>query len=135
MVFIGLCKQKVKILFCSSQIKKAWEVTQSTRTNLNQMGLAYDANEVLNVTDTKDKISENIITRSVNTPETKLQNEDVDMIPVKQHVVQELEAEAKTPRRRMFRLPNNQVHFLTYLMDKYGEDYKVMFFLQQFISY
>ncbi|OAD59177.1 Nucleolar protein 16, partial [Eufriesea mexicana] len=117
--------RKLPTLTCS-QIKKSWEVTQSTRTNLKQMGLAYDANEVVNIPNTKNEIIENIITRSVNTADTKLQDKDVEMIPVKLHVVQELETEAKAQRRRMFRLPNNQVHFLTYLMDKYGEDYKAM---------
>lgn len=45
--------------------------------------------------------------------------------PQKTHVALELEAEAKAPRVKKFRLPDNQVRWLTKLIDKYGDDYKV----------
>lgn len=48
-----------------------------------------------------------------------------EKLPQKAFVVEELEKDAKTPRIRQFRLPKGQVQWLTYLLDKYGEDYKV----------
>ena len=45
--------------------------------------------------------------------------------PQKGIVVEELETDAETPRVRQFRLPKGQVERITYLLDKYGEDYKV----------
>lgn len=92
------------------------------------MGLAYDPNEALKIPNTKKEIIENVTKWQIDdvVNKSRNENEDVEMVPEKIHVAEKLEAEAKAPRRRMFRLPNNQVHFLTYLMDKYGEDYKAM---------
>lgn len=93
------------------------------------MGLAYDPNDTLQIPNTKRELIEEVLKKKDENGEDKLQTEeDVEMIPPKIYVAQELEAEAKGPRRKMFKLPNNQVYFLTYLMDKYGEDYKVMLF-------
>ncbi|XP_026672162.1 nucleolar protein 16-like isoform X2 [Ceratina calcarata] len=116
---------KLPTITCS-QIKKSWEVTKSTRTNLKEMGLAYDPNEVLKVPNVREDIIKNVKNWKITDAEDQSQNEehDVEMVPAKVHVAEELEAEAKAPRKRMFRLPNSQVNFLTYLMDKHGEDYK-----------
>lgn len=45
--------------------------------------------------------------------------------PDKLQVITELEEDAHTPRERGFRLPKSHVQWVTYLMDKYGEDYEV----------
>lgn len=114
--------RKLPTIKCK-ELKDSWEVTKSTRTNLNQMGLSYDPNELLEIASNKKQLVEKFTVDSIeNVPVI----EDVEMTPVKVHVAQELEAEAKAPRKRVFRLPNNQVQFLTYLMDKYEEDYKAM---------
>ncbi|CAK9823393.1 Nucleolar protein 16 [Anthophora retusa] len=119
--------RKLPTIACS-EIKQSWEVTKSTRTNLKQMGLTYDPNETLKIPNIKEKLIENATQWKVDDAENNTQNgkEDVEMESTKIHVAEELEAQAKAPRRRMFRLPNSQVHFITYLMDKYGEDYKAM---------
>ncbi|XP_029046411.1 nucleolar protein 16 [Osmia bicornis bicornis] len=115
--------QKLPTIKCK-QLKDSWEVTKSTRTNLKQMGLAYDPNETLKVSSNKEQLVEKFKVEDLENVSKK--DEDVEMTPVKVHVSEELEAEAKAPRRRMFKLPNSQVNFLTYLLDKYGEDYKAM---------
>lgn len=114
-------------MFCSKEIKQSWEVTKSTRANLKEMGLAYDPNEILKIPNAKKEVIEDA-KRKVLDPEnmSESEEEEVDMGPVKGHVAKKLEAEAKAPRRRMLRLPNSQVHFLMFLIDNYGEDYKVM---------
>ncbi|KAK9307374.1 hypothetical protein QLX08_002269 [Tetragonisca angustula] len=119
--------RKLPTINCS-QIKQSWEATKSTRTNLNQMGLAYNPNDALQIPNTKRELIKEVLKKKNENDEDKLQTEeeDVEMVPPKVHVAQELEAEAKVPRRKMFKLPNSQVYFLTYLMDKYGEDYKAM---------
>ncbi|XP_043279097.1 uncharacterized protein [Venturia canescens] len=107
-------------------IKNAWEHSKSTRSNLKEMGLAYDANQVLKIPNFKKEIlSEARLKTLENLPESKEEN-DEDKLPPKGHVAMNLEAEAKAPRERFFRLPNQQVHFVTYMMDKYGDDYKAM---------
>lgn len=45
--------------------------------------------------------------------------------PAKTHVAMELEADARAPRKKNFRLPNGQVFWLSKLVDKYGEDFQV----------
>jgi hypothetical protein len=52
--------------------------------------------------------------------------EDEISQPTKSYVATELQTDEKVPRVKNFRLPNNQVTYLTYLIDKYGEDYKAM---------
>ncbi|XP_003703627.2 nucleolar protein 16 [Megachile rotundata] len=114
--------RKLPTIKCK-ELKDSWEVTKSTRTNLNQMGLAYDPNELLEIASNKKQLVEKFTVDNIENVPT---NEDVEMTPVKVHVAEALEAEAKAPRKRVFRLPNNQVQLLTYLMDKYEEDYKAM---------
>lgn len=114
--------RKLPTIKCK-QLKESWEVTKSTRSNLSQMGLAYDPNEILEIPSNKRQLVEKF---TVDNLENVSEIEDVDMTPAKVHVAQELEAEARAPRKRVFKLPNNQVQFLTYLMDKYEEDYKAM---------
>ncbi|XP_078039698.1 nucleolar protein 16 [Augochlora pura] len=109
------------------QLKNSWEVTLSTRTNLKQMGLTYDPNETLKIPNAKKDLIKDAKQKIVQPEEGGwLEEEDVDMEPEKVHVAKELEAEAKAPRERLFRLPNSVVNFLTYLMDKHGEDYEAM---------
>lgn len=113
----------------SPEIKKSWEVTTSTRTNLKQMGLVYDPNDVLKIPKVKNQLIADAKLKAIdseNMSESEEENENV--IPTKGYVVEELLKQAKAPRKRMFRLPNSQVEFLIYLMDKHGEDYKVMLF-------
>lgn len=119
--------QKLPTIKCKP-IKQEWEISKTTRTNLNEMGLAYDTNEVLPIPNVKRALLEEAKQKFV---ESSMQSEseeesDVEKVPPKIHVAKALEADAKAPRKRMFRLPNGQVNFITYLLDKYGEDYKAM---------
>lgn len=92
------------------------------------MGLAYDPNDVLPIPNLKRDLLEEAKQKSMlSDSQNDSEDDDIDMEnkPAKIHVAQALEIDAKTPRKRMFRLPNGQVNFITYLLDKYGEDYKV----------
>ncbi|XP_076623955.1 nucleolar protein 16 [Colletes latitarsis] len=109
------------------QIEQSWEISLSTRTNLKQMGLVYDPNEALKIPNIKKELIKEAKQKIADLEDVSDdEEENMDITCVKNHIVKELEAEAKAPRRRMFRLPNSQVQFLTYLMDKYEEDYKAM---------
>ncbi|XP_032687905.1 nucleolar protein 16 [Odontomachus brunneus] len=107
------------------QIKKAWEVTKSTRTNLKEMGLAYDANDVIQIPNVKeilDAKKKAVIDESLSDHE----DEAMGITPAKNYIAEALEAEAKAPRERLLNLPKGQAQFLSYLITKYGEDYKAM---------
>ncbi|XP_011302027.1 uncharacterized protein [Fopius arisanus] len=117
--------RKVPTITCP-QIKQAWDTKKSTKTNLHQMGLAYDPNQILKVPNVKNAMIKKA-KRQASGEISESEEEPVKKkIPKKVKVAQELEAEARAPRQRMFRLPKGQVLFLTYLMDKYGEDYEAM---------
>lgn len=108
------------------QIKDAWEVKQSIKGNLKEMGLVYDPNEVIKIRDPKDSILDGISNEVVATANFSEEDLVDEKQPTKIHVAEELEREAKAPRERMFKLPKGQVQFVTSMMDKYGDDYKAM---------
>lgn len=114
----------------SNQIKEAWTSTKSTRVNLKEMGLAYNANETIEIPNVKrEKLEE--VGRIVREDESLSDHEAEDVAPIKSHVMENLEAEAKAPRERLFKLPKGQAQFLTYLIKKYGEDYEVRHFVEK----
>lgn len=108
------------------QIKKEWANAKSTRVNLKNMGLAYDANEALQIPNVKQEMVKEAKRKVAGNEDRESDHENEGMTATKGHVAEKLEAEAKAPRERRFRLPNGQAQFLTYLIQKYGEDYKAM---------
>ncbi|KAI4495409.1 hypothetical protein M0802_008799 [Mischocyttarus mexicanus] len=115
--------------YACKNIKDEWEISKSIRSNLKEMGLVYDPNETLPVPNVKHDLLEEAKQKMIeNGMEIDSEDENVDIKkePAKVHVAKALEDDAKAPRERMFRLPNGQVQFITYLLDKYGEDYKAM---------
>ena len=103
----------------SPQVKMAWETTRSVEQNLSDMGLVYDSNKSLKIPSAKE-----LLQPMEHDVESASQDDKIGQ-PTKSYVAKELEEDAKAPRVKNFRLPNNQVTWLTYLIDKYGEDYKV----------
>lgn len=86
------------------------------------MGLMYDPNDLKNpkVQESLQEFYPHLSFRNSN----KEWKEEV--IPPKQYVAEELEADAKAPRERLLRLPKSQVEWLSYLIIKYGSDFKAM---------
>ncbi|EZA53253.1 hypothetical protein DMN91_005071 [Ooceraea biroi] len=119
--------QKLPTIPCD-QIKKAWDDIKSTRHNLKEMGLAYDANEAVQATNVKNEMCEQEGKKTIlrNEDSSDQESEDVHAVPTKTYVLEAMEADAKAPRERLFRLPKGQAQFLTYLIKKYDEDYKAM---------
>ncbi|KAK0161463.1 hypothetical protein PV327_009931 [Microctonus hyperodae] len=109
------------------QVKAAWDNKKSTRMNLIQMGLSYDPNKSLKIPNAEKEIVKNAKqTTSGGFVVTNVNNKKQNRVAKKIEVALALEENAKAPRESMFRLPNGQVQFLTYLMDKYGDDYEAM---------
>ncbi|XP_050449813.1 nucleolar protein 16 [Cataglyphis hispanica] len=107
-------------------IKKAWTNSKSMRVNLREMGLAYDANEALQIPNIKHEMLEKAKRIVRDDDESLSDHEAEDVTPIKKHVMENLEAEMKAPRERRFSLPKGEAQFLTYLIKKYGEDYEAM---------
>ncbi|XP_071559942.1 nucleolar protein 16 [Temnothorax nylanderi] len=108
------------------QIKKAWENKISTRVNLKKMGLAYDPNEAVRIPNVKHEMLEEAKRKVAGSEDSDHESEEMKVTAAKSYVAEKLEAEAKAPRERFLKLPKGQAQFLTYLITKYGEDYKAM---------
>ncbi|KAJ0183196.1 hypothetical protein K1T71_001172 [Dendrolimus kikuchii] len=107
-------------------LKDAWDHKKSSLRNLKEMGLAHDPNKIIKIPNFKqDQLK--VVKKIVNVSESEEEEEEeVQQIVPKKEVIEKLEKEARLPRERRFMLPKNQVEFITYLLDKYGHDYKAM---------
>ncbi|XP_028161511.1 nucleolar protein 16 [Ostrinia nubilalis] len=106
-------------------MKDEWDHKKSTLRNLTEMGLANDPNQVIKIPSFKKEQLKRA-KKMVNDDESaESEEETIEVVP-KIEVVNKLELEAKAPRERKFKLPKGQVEFITYLLDKYGHDYKAM---------
>jgi hypothetical protein len=83
------------------------------------MGLAYDSNKALKIPSAKELLQPMEVEG-----ENSNYNDEMNL-PRKNYVTKELENDAKAPRVKNLKLPNNEVTWLTYLMNKYKDDYKV----------
>ncbi|CAB3227037.1 unnamed protein product [Arctia plantaginis] len=108
-------------------LKDAWDFKKSTLRNMKEMGLASDPNKVIKIPNFKQekvKIAKKIVNED-ESDDDDVEEEIVQLVP-KKEIVEILEKEARAPRQRRFMLPKGQVEFITYLLDKYGHDYKAM---------
>ncbi|XP_045769384.1 nucleolar protein 16 [Maniola jurtina] len=109
-------------------MKEAWNPKKTTSRNLRDMGLASDPNKAISIPSFKEEKLRKALA-IVNNAESDLEEEQEVVVPrpaPKIRVAEQLEQEAKAPRERRFMLPKGQVEFITYLLDKYGHDYKAM---------
>ncbi|KPJ05829.1 Nucleolar protein 16 [Papilio xuthus] len=91
------------------------------------MGLANDPNKIIKIPNFKqEKIKQAKVIVNKGELENTDEEETITAVPIKKEVAEKLEKEAKAPRERRFMLPKGQVEFITYLLDKYGHDYKAM---------
>nr|CAD7443930.1 unnamed protein product [Timema bartmani] len=102
-------------------IKKEWENSKSAVRNIEEMGLVYDPNITFKIPKTRE-----LIKPTAEEQDDDMIEEGAHPAPKKEHVAQSIEREARAPRERTFRLPSTQVQWLTYLMDKHGDNYKAM---------
>lgn len=96
------------------------------------MGLAYNANEVLRIP-VKHETEEARRVIAGDKDSSGHEDEKMNVTATKSYVAEQLEAEAKAPRERLFKLPKGEAQFLAYLIKNYGEDYKVRFFADKVI--
>lgn len=88
------------------------------------MGLSYDPNETIKSSYVKNGLKVSDLSETNGEWEVDVIT-DKDK-PSKIHVANKLEMDAKAPRVKLFRLPKGQVEWITYLINKYGNDYKAM---------
>merc|ERR1711963_416527 len=102
-------------------MKELWNPKESVKSNLTAMGVAFDANEILKANTTKAVLVEKI--RPIVAPDSKKENTE------KSEVIRRLEAqvtEAEKNKKSTFRFTPDQVRWITYCLDKHGDNFKVI---------
>ncbi|KOB69434.1 Nucleolar protein 16 [Operophtera brumata] len=106
-------------------INDAWNHSKSSHRNLKNMGLVNDPNKAIKIPNFKEMKMKQA-KKIVNDDESEEEEEVQRPPPAKKEIAEILEKEARAPRARKFMLPKSQVELITYLLDKYGQDYKAM---------
>ena len=127
-------------LFFHSEILKAnWDGNKALKVNMTEMGLAFDANHVVKIPSTKQQFIERakgkvtfnngdvkLISEAEREEKQRTKNEetkngkDTEVIRAL-----ELEANNEDGRRKTFRFSKEDVRFITYMMERHGDDFKV----------
>ena len=103
-------------------MKELWDPKESVRSNMATMGVAFDANDILSNKSTKATLIEKA-KKSLPVKEDKPTEN-----PGKSEVIKRLEAqvsEAENNKKSNFRFTPDQVKWITYCLDKHGDDFKV----------
>lgn len=96
------------------------------------MGLAFDVNKVLGLPNNKRERV--LMKKKLANGFVEEDNSDAEQAPAegslirksKKHVAEGLEQDSKALRESNYKLPNGQVKWISYLMDTYGLNYKLM---------
>ncbi|XP_077992680.1 nucleolar protein 16-like [Glandiceps talaboti] len=97
-----------------TQIKQAWDRRKSVKQNLSDMGIATDPNQAIPIPKVRDLVQMESMDLEVARKQSK------------KHVVEDMEEEANLPQKKTLRLSKPEVSFCTYMLDKYGDNYKAM---------
>lgn len=101
-------------------MKEQWNHKESIKNNLESMGIAFDANKVIKQKSKKQDLIEKVT--------GTVEDQSSGSAPASQ-VVEKLEAqvaEAEANKKSNFRFTKEQVKWITYCLDKHGDDFKAM---------
>ena len=108
-------------------MRDSWDNRISVKENMDKMGIVLSAAEMMPIKGAKKNMVEKM-KKLKNIPAA--QDESVqDVINSKiarPEVLEKLHQEASVPAKQTFRFTTSQVQLITYMMDKYGDDYKAM---------
>jgi len=103
-------------------MKEVWDTRVSLKENMTNMGVAFDANNVVPKISSKQKM----VKEMKKNKGLEVDENEVDLVRRKTEVVAKLENEAKFEAKQTFRFTPTQVQLITYMMDKHGEDWSAM---------
>jgi len=103
-------------------MKEVWDTRVSLKENMTNMGVAFDANNVVPKISSKQKM----VKEMKKNKGLEVDENEVDGVRRKTEVVAKLENEAKFEAKQTFRFTPTQVQLITYMMDKHGEDWSAM---------
>merc|ERR1711997_9566 len=103
------------------ELRDNWDKTKSVKQNMEELGVAFDANTAMPIKSAKKDIVSKIssVEGDSNSGTSKV---------TKPHVVESLEKESleNQPKKQNFRFSREQVRWISSMMDKHGQDYKAM---------
>merc|ERR1712150_241361 len=100
-------------------MKKNWDRSQPVKTNLTNMGLAYDPNKILKAKSVKTTMIEKINQTDTGGNIPKDRKNQISK------VVKSLQEESESTKpQQTFRFTKEQTNWITYLLDKYGDDFQ-----------
>ncbi|XP_065203673.1 nucleolar protein 16 isoform X2 [Planococcus citri] len=94
-------------MFYRPQLAEVWDDRKSAKKNLAEMGLSYDSNVSVRRSSKSARQKSEADAQKANTAAV-------------------LEKQAKTPRKVDFKFPKAQAIYFSYLISKYGDNYKEM---------
>lgn len=101
------------------EIKESWDKRKSVAKNLADMGLSANPNKTIHIKTAKELITPMDLDGTGKEVQQKAK-------PMKEHVVQMMEIDASRPAAKTNKLSEPDVLFCTYMLDKYGDDFKAM---------
>ncbi|GAB1610573.1 nucleolar protein 16-like [Argonauta hians] len=102
-------------------IKKSWSKGKSSQANFEDMGLSFNPNKTLPIPKAKDILGY----RSLEAEKMEVGSKKKKPCK-KAHVVEGLEEQAKEGGKRPRSMPEEEVKYCVFMMEKYGEDYEKM---------
>ncbi len=115
-------------------MKELWDPKESVKTNMTKMGVCFDANQAVKITSNKAVFT----ARAKGLPDSEGEIRDNCADEFKSEVIKRLEAEAAEAKANIkptFRFPKEQVRWITYCMDKHGDDFKVSSFVKKLVNF
>lgn len=104
---------------------------QTLSSNIKDMGLVFDINKSMGMPNYKAdrlktaRLANGFVEEDQSESDDEEEPRTINKFP-KQQVVEELETQSKELRVSKFRLPKGVVQLVSYLIDKYGLNYKKM---------
>jgi len=111
------------VIHCDA-IKEMWNDKKSVQQNMADMGICYDPNETIAIPNTKDSLRSADVTGDSAKPRSRRRQKNTDAKTT--YVVDTLTEKAKKTKPKPKRLPKEVMFWVTYMLDKYGEDYEAM---------
>ena len=103
-------------------LKANWDARKPVKENMARMGLAFDANQAAPIASVKQKLIKSA--KGIIEEDEELSQENKKKAS---KVVKELQKEAESiQKRQTFRFSKEEVKFITFMLDKHGDDFKAM---------
>ena len=107
-------------------MRDSWDNRISVKENMDKMGIVLSAAEMMPIKGAK----KNMVDKMKKQRNIPVEDETVQDVTSNQvarpEVLEKLHQEANVPAKQTFRFSTTQVQLITYMMDKYGTDYKAM---------